>query len=559
MKKMDILLCKILVIIQIFALSFLIFFYSFTFYSFFQSADAQKAQRPQIEITYPDVGQNVPSGILTIYGISSDTGQTLCQVSVLLNDQRPYQNATATGPLGKDDYSKWSFTFDPYYTLIRNGSNQLVSKIVCYYDDSTNATAWNKTYLIGVGEAKVDSLNESRPATPTTPSGVIIHDPNLKVETVAQGLIYPTTMDFLGPDDILVLEKNNGIVKRITNGTVLSDPVLDVNVANKFERGMLGIAVADQEWINGSTYVFLYYTETDIEGSDICPKPNKCDPPNNPLGNRLYRYEFVNNKLINPVLLMDLPASPIPAHNGGKILIGPDKNVYFTIGDLYHRTNTQNFPNNLDSNGTSAIYRINQNGDAVEVILSKENPLNKYYAYGIRNSFGIDFDPVTGRLWDTENGPASNDELNLVEPGFNSGWRDLMGMALPGFNFSNLVSFGGKGKYSDPEFVWTQVIAPTAIKFLNSDKLGKQYQNHIFVGDYHQGNIYHFTLNQNRTALVLDGPLVDKIANLQVELDSVKFGEGFGAVTDLQVGPYDGYLYIVSYGHGKIYRIVPSS
>ena len=79
--------------------------------------------------------QNIPSGRLKMYGISSDNHATVCQVHALLNDQKPYQNTTATGPEGKDDYSKWTFTFDPYYSLVRNGTNQLVSKIVCHYND----------------------------------------------------------------------------------------------------------------------------------------------------------------------------------------------------------------------------------------------------------------------------------------------------------------------------------------------------------------------------------------------------------------------------------------
>jgi hypothetical protein len=88
---------------------------------------------------------------LKIYGISSDSYSTPCQVFVLINDERPYQNATATGPEGEDDYSKWTFTFDPYYSLIRDGSNEIVSKIVCQYNDGTNATAYNKIYVTGVG------------------------------------------------------------------------------------------------------------------------------------------------------------------------------------------------------------------------------------------------------------------------------------------------------------------------------------------------------------------------------------------------------------------------
>jgi aldose sugar dehydrogenase len=109
---------------------------------------------------------------------------------------------------------------------------------------------------------------------------------------------------------------------------------------------------------------------------------------------------------------------------------------------------------------------------------------------------------------------------------------------------------------SPPKFTWLNTSGPTAIKFLNSDKLGKQYENNIFVADYHGGNIYHLKLNQNRTGLVPDGTLADKIVNNPQELEGIKFAEGMGAITDLQVSPYDGYLYAVSYSQGKIHRIV---
>jgi aldose sugar dehydrogenase len=400
--------------------------------------------------------------------------------------------------------------------------------------------------------------------------GIVINDTNLKAEVVATGLRFPTTMAFLGPNDILVLEKNNGTVQRIINGNKLPQPLLDVNVANKNERGMLGIAVAPKHPPNGPTYVFLSYTETKVKGNDICPKPNYCEPGHDPLGNRLYRYELIdNNKLVNPKLLLNLPAIPGPGHNGGKIMIGPDNNVYFTIGDVGYKGKTQNFPNGPDSNGTSAIYRITQDGKAVKGVIGDKDPLGKYYAYGFRNSYGIDFDPVTGKLWDTENGPSCCDEINLVEPGFNSGWRKVQGFwETNGITYGNVIQnptgledFGGKGKYSAPKFVWLNTTGPTAIKFLNSEKLGKQYQNDIFVGDYHGGNIYHFKLNQNRTGLVLTGPLADKVANTPEEMqqDGIVFAKGFGAVTDLQISPYDDYLYVVSISQGKIYKIVPQS
>jgi aldose sugar dehydrogenase len=165
---------------------------------------------------------------------------------------------------------------------------------------------------------------------------------------------------------------------------------------------------------------------------------------------------------------------------------------------------------------------------------------------------------LTGKLWNTENGPSYGDEINLVEPGFNSGWLGIQGMAPADFHSEQeLVNFARRGNYSDPEFVWTDTVGPTAIKFLQSDKLGKQYENDAFVSDITQGNIYRFDLTNNRTSLEVEGSLVDKIANNATENSGIIFGEGFGGISDLEVGPYDGYLYVVSLGHGAIYRVVP--
>jgi len=382
--------------------------------------------------------------------------------------------------------------------------------------------------------------------SPSSGGPTITNDTSLRVETVSTGLVRPTSMAFLGPNDILVLEKNTGNVHRITNGQLLPQPLLHVNVATQIERGLLGIAVTK----NGpTTYVFLYYTEA---GGGV----------DNSTGNRLYRYELANNQLINPKLLLDLPAIPSNPnsvrfeHNGGKLVVGPDNNVYLVIGDVGgHMGQTENNANGPPPDGTGGILRVTQDGDAVipnSPLGNDTDPtLNKYYAYGIRNSFGIDFDPVTGNLWDTENGPAYGDEINLVEPGFNSGWTKIQGSAQtrqldPA---SVLVNIGGKGTYRDPEFVWNQPVGPTALKFLNSEKLGKQYQNDMFVGDIINGNLYHFKLNEQRMGL-----LVGKAA---ANPQAIVFGNGFGGITDIQVGP-DGYLYVLSYS-GVIYRIVPSS
>ena len=369
-------------------------------------------------------------------------------------------------------------------------------------------------------------------------------DPNLKIETVTTGLVLPTTMAFVGPDDMLVLEKNKGTVQRIVNGQILDQPLLQVNVSSEVERGMLGIAVSKDNQ-TGKPLVFLYFTES--EGGE-------------PIASRLYRYELMNDALVNPLLLLDLPAVPGPRHNSGNIIIGPDNNLYVSVGDLDgHITMAQNVKGGGWPDGSSAILRITQDGHMTGGgILGGNGTIKKYYAYGIRNSFGMDFDPVTNMLWDTENGPSYGDEINLIEPGFNSGWLEVQGMAPVDLNYSqDLVNFEGKGNYSDPEFVWTDTIGPTAIKFLHSDRLGKQYENDVFVSDITQGNIYHFDLNINRTQLVLEGALADRVSNNDTENEDIIFGNGFGGISDLEVGPYDGYLYIVSLGHGSIYRIVP--
>jgi glucose/arabinose dehydrogenase/plastocyanin len=400
-----------------------------------------------------------------------------------------------------------------------------------------------------------------------SPDGPTINDDSLTVEKVTSGLKFPTSMTFVGNNDMLVTEKNTGKVIRVLDGQVQDNPLLDLPVATKIERGLLGIVASKH--LDGKTFVFLSYTESgnNEDGSDVS---NNIEP----LGNRLYRYQYVDGQLIDPVLLLDLTAIPNNVnrtdHNGGKVTIGPDNNVYMIIGEVGgHRTQAQNIENGPAPNGLGGVLRITQDGGLVddEPIFGTDLPLGVYYAMGIRNSFGIDFDPLTGNLWDTENGPTAGDEINLVFPGFNSGWSliqgfsgdDLLGNeATP----SDLVIFGN-GKYAEPKFTWHIPIGPTALKFLNSDKLGKEYENNMFVGDINNGNLYRFTLNEarddidiNNTYVGQASALVDKKVDNTVESIPITFGQGLGGITDIQVGP-DGYLYVLSFT-GDLYKILPT-
>jgi aldose sugar dehydrogenase len=411
----------------------------------------------------------------------------------------------------------------------------------------------------------------------------VINDPNLRLELVSKGLQLPTQMAFIGPNDILVLEKDTGIVKRIVNGTILEEPLLDVNVATAYERGLLGIAITknDNETTqrNAST-VYLYYTESEQDANDVCSDTGSCSEANGPLGNRLYRYELVDNKLVNQNLLVDLPASSGAVHNGGSISIGPDNNIYLPIGEVgYQAGQISNNDDGPPPDGRGGILRVTQQGEAVGTrvnggdeddennslvgIIGDKDPLNKYYAYGIRNSFGLAIDPVNGTLWDTENGDKDYDEINVVEPGFNSGWEQLMGpISESDIDTTDLVSIPGSD-YSDPALSFAPSLGLTDIEFLSSSMLGDRYMNNIFVGDINNGNLYFFELNGTRNGLKFDpttqSGLGDRVADGDDELDEIVLGTGFRGITDIETGP-DGFLYILTFdqesgGDGKIYRI----
>ena len=380
----------------------------------------------------------------------------------------------------------------------------------------------------------------------------IINDPNLQVEIFVEGLSFPTSMAFIDKNNILVLEKEEGTVRLVSNGVLQEQPVLKVDVNSDSERGLLGIAIKNKDT------VFLYYTESSSSSEDI-----------EPLKNRVYKYQWNEEEkiLVNPKLILDLPAIPGPNHDGGKLAIGPDNYLYAVIGDLNHDGKLQNIVDGPKPDDTGVIFRINpENGSSApdNPFASTEN--NRYYAYGIRNSFGIDFDPVSGKLWDTENGPQYGDEINVVEPGFNSGWKQVMGpISKSNVIEDELVNFPGS-KYADPVFSWVPSTGITDIEFLNSSKLGEKYANNIFVGDIGaetDGYLYSFQVNDDRTGITFDGNsqigLTDLIADNEEEMSAIALGTAFGGITDIETGP-DGFLYLLtvdreSDGEGKIYRI----
>jgi glucose/arabinose dehydrogenase len=363
-----------------------------------------------------------------------------------------------------------------------------------------------------------------------------LRDPNLTVESFVSGISFPTSMLFLDENNILVLEKD-GNVRLVSNGMLQAQPLVSLTVDTKNERGLLGA-----ERIGES--VFLYATVKDGE-----------------VINRIYKYTLATGaELTNEQVFMDLPGTPATNHQGGKLAVSNDGYLYSVTGELQRDGKDQNIVNGPDPDFSGAILKINPNdgSPAPNNPFQGDNPndpLNWYQAYGIRNSFGLGVDPVTGTLWDTENGAQSNDEINLVSPGFNSGWKLAMGpISDSGITENDLVSFPNSS-YKDPILSFIDSFGITDIEFLNSDKLGAEYSNNAFVGDIGYGNLYRFELNDDRTDFKLDSPgLDDRVVDNDDELASILFGEGFAGVTDIKTGP-DGFLYVLSFNDGTIYRI----
>ena len=388
--------------------------------------------------------------------------------------------------------------------------------------------------------------------------GPMLHDDTLSIELVAEGLDLPTSMHFLDDGTVLVLEKNKGQVSVVADGKLLEKPAIQVEVATGPEQGLLGIAIWNGKK-NDTTSVFLYMTGKNYQENTR---------------NLVYKYLYDEKEktLENKTVILDLPGEPGPFHNGGKITVGPDDGyIYAVIGDVSAGGGMlDNQIPGKPPDDKSVILRVDRDTG----IPVKDNPfydnnnhtgdmekLQSYYAYGIRNSFGMDFDPVTGKLWITENGDDVYDEINIVEPGFNSGWHKIMGpIGRTNFTVENdLIIFDG-AKYQDPVFSWYAPVGVTDIEFFNSTRLGDRYDGNLFVGDINNGNLYFFEVNEDRTGITFQDPrLFDRVADPvkegeDSEVSSLILGERFGRITDIETGP-DGLLYVLTYEDGKIYRI----
>jgi uncharacterized repeat protein (TIGR01451 family) len=446
-------------------------------------------------------------------------------------------------------------------------------------------------------------------------SGPAMLDPNLSVKTVVSGLSQPTCMAFIGNNDFFVLEKNTGKVQRVINGVIQSPAPLDLAVNSGSERGALGIALHPNFLLNG--YVYLYWTESST-GADSTNLAEVFQP----LSNRVDRYVWNGSTLTFDRNLIKLRAYQADAnqqlrgnHNGGILRFGPDGKLFILMGDNGRRGFLQNNqlgpvpddqfggPEPDDAHLTGFILRLNDDGSTptdnpffnASTTLTGQAAANikKLYAYGVRNGFGLAFDPLSGNLWDQENGDDAFDEMNRVTAGSNNGWVEIMGPVSRVAQFKQIESTYATGDlqqvrwppsliadtpaaalarlymlpgahYNDPEFSWKYAIPASPLGFVQGRGLGPQFEGDMFVGAARTflvgGFLFRFKLTPDRLHFAFsDSRLNDLVAdNLDkfdiTESETLLIGRDFGITTDIETGP-NGDLFVVSNTNSAVYQI----
>ncbi len=294
------------------------------------------------------------------------------------------------------------------------------------------------------------------------------------VEIVADNLPLITNMAFAPDGRLFFTEKDTGRVRIIEDGRLLPRPFVQVPVAaNSLEMGLFGIAIGP--FFRNDPFVYLYYSDA-------------------PSGNNvLVRVPARGNVGGTPELLLEArPTTGV--HNGGDITFAQDGTLFLITGDRAEMERAQD-PDDL----AGKILRIGPGGQ-----VPSDNPLGPdSYVYSLwnRNGFGLCVDPRNGQLWETENGPSSDDEVNRIVPGGNYGWPDQLGP-------------GGEPRFIDPALDFPGIIVITGCAVVGPD---------LWLGDFH-GDLHSARIEGDR---LVDEQLVAHT----------------GGITDVQLGP-DGKLYL---------------
>jgi glucose/arabinose dehydrogenase len=344
------------------------------------------------------------------------------------------------------------------------------------------------------------------PAPPPTSSPAA----SITAKAVVKGLNDPATFTF-GPDGAIWYgELGTGEIhvigaKHHSNHLFFGIP----NVVNDGEQGLLGLAL--DPGFPATPFVYAYATRTVHGGQER---------------DQIVRITDVNGHGTGMRVIWSSGTVAGVYHDGGRIEFGPDGRLYAIQGEAHNAANAQDL-----SNAAGKILRMTTAGKPA---LGNPFPHSRIWAYGIRNSFGFDFDPQTGRLWETENGPSCNDELNRIISGRNYGWGTDQTCATPPAPPLDTNQDGPKPVL--PKRWYTPVIAPTGAVFCQHCGLGKRAEGRLFFGAYNTGEIRQVTLTKSR---------------LGVARQAIVYVHGEG-VLSMEAAP-DGQLYF-SDSHA-IYRL----
>jgi glucose/arabinose dehydrogenase len=317
--------------------------------------------------------------------------------------------------------------------------------------------------------------SSARPAAPRVALAV-----SLKAVAVKTGLNDPAGFTFAPNGRIWYLEKDTGeirILNPATGGDRLFWKISNVN--GDGERGALGIAL-HPNW-PAQPYIYVYVTRTD----------------HGRLVNELMRIHMEHGAVSGWRRLFRWAVSDASNHNGGRILFGPHRKLFIVTGENGNAANSQR-----KSNLRGKILRINADGS-----IPRGNPFGtRIWSFGHRNSFGFDVDPATGRLWETENGPSCNDEINLVRKGGNYAWGPKQSCgSLPTPRDTNR---DGPRPRILPKTWFVNPIGITGAAFCKGCALGSAIAGDLVFGDVNTGSIRAIQLNATRTGFAAGSRVV---------------------------------------------------
>ncbi len=302
----------------------------------------------------------------------------------------------------------------------------------------------------------------------------------VKVVPVKRGLNGPAGFTIAPNGRIWYLERATGrirIINPATGANRLLGTITHVN--GDGERGALGIALHPR-WPH-RPFVFVYVTRTD----------------HGTLVNELLRIRVRDGAIAGWRPLFKWAVTSHTNHNGGRILFGPGGKLFIVTGENADPANSQR-----RKNLRGKILRINQDGS-----IPKHNPFGtRIWSFGHRNSFGFAFDPQTGRLWETENGPSCNDEINLIRRGGNFAWGPHQSCgSLPAPRDTNR---DGPAPRILPQTWFDATIAITGAAFCDGCGLGPAVSGDLVFGDAKTGSIRAIQLNAGRTGFAAPSRII---------------------------------------------------